>query len=158
MLLGYIFHLNNMLQAKNLPPPWRRYKTVISAYAQSSSWRRCMHFQKFWVLKVHSKIPMQYSHIQKLVCPLLVSVHAQPPALVSWTTPSYFHSAGCIASPVRGERGSGNSGRSAMSPAGISAEPMGLQWSHDIEVGIHRNVIIELSVHVHEHTRSQRDG
>ena len=44
----------------------------------------------------------------------------------------------CIASPAHGERGSGNSGRSAVSPAGMSTEPMGLQWSHDIEVCVHK--------------------
>ena len=35
----------------------------------------------------------------------------------------------CIASPAHGERGSGNSGCSAVSPVGMSTEPMGLQWS-----------------------------
>ena len=29
-----------------------------------------------------------------------------------------------------------------MLPAGISAEPMGLQWSHDIKVRVHKGVII----------------
>ena len=52
---------------------------------------------------------------------------------------------------------SGSSGCSAVSPAGMSAEPMGLQWSHDIKVCVHKNVMNELSTHVHAHTRLRRD-
>ena len=56
----------------------------------------------------------------------------------------YFHSTGCIASPACGERGSiwELCGRYTVSPAGMSAEPMGLQWSHDIKVCAHKNVMI----------------
>ena len=43
-----------------------------------------------------------------------------------------------------------------MSPAGLLAEPMGLQWSHDIEVQVHKNVIIELSAHVHANDVAMR--
>ena len=52
-----------------------------------------------------------------------------------------FRSAGCIVDHQHAERGSGNSGRYSASPAGMSAEPMALLWSHDIEVPVHKNVI-----------------
>ena len=52
-----------------------------------------------------------------------------------------FRSAGCIVDHQHAERGSGNSGRYSASPVGMSAEPMALLWSHDIEVPVHKNVI-----------------
>ena len=121
----------------------------LQTHSRTTLRRKRMNHQQGYLVNTFLRKSKLVSHGHSL---LPCHTYSTIIVLVSWTTPSYFRSAGCIASPAHGERGSGNSGRSAMSPWNVIIVNV-MCKIYRIAMSLAVTLRVPPSVYVHAHAR-----